>query len=134
MTKAFADAGIMVHAYLMYGFPTQTARETVEALENVRRLFAAGCLHSGVLAPLRADGAQPDRAGSGRVRHPAATGAARAGFAVNEMPYEDPEGCDHEKFGPGLRKALYNFMHGVGLDADVRSWFDFRVRKPSVSG
>ena len=26
VTKAFADAGILVHAYLMYGFPTQTVQ------------------------------------------------------------------------------------------------------------
>ena len=44
--KAFADAGVMVHAYLMYGFPTQTVQETVDALEIVRQLFAEGCLHS----------------------------------------------------------------------------------------
>ena len=26
----------------------------------------------------------------------------------------------------GLRKALYNYMHGVGLDTDVRDWFEPR--------
>src|SRR5205085_6120304 len=46
VTRAFTDAGIMVHAYLMYGFPTETEQETVDALERVRQLFAAGCLQS----------------------------------------------------------------------------------------
>ena len=45
-------------------------------------------------------------------------------FARNELPFEDPVGCDHERLGHGLRKAVYNFMHGLGLDADVRTWFD----------
>ncbi len=45
--KAFADAGILVHAYLMYGFPSQTVPETVDALETVRQLIEEGCLHSG---------------------------------------------------------------------------------------
>ena len=47
VTRAFSDAGILVHAYLMYGFPTQTAQDTVDALEYVRQLFAAGCIQSG---------------------------------------------------------------------------------------
>jgi hypothetical protein len=29
----------MVHAYLMYGYPTQTIQETVDSLEMVRQLF-----------------------------------------------------------------------------------------------
>ncbi|MDP1905996.1 MAG: radical SAM protein, partial [Pseudomonadota bacterium] len=47
VTRAFTDAGILVHAYLMYGFPTQTVQDTVDALEYVRQLFAAGCIQSG---------------------------------------------------------------------------------------
>src|SRR6188768_1882556 len=46
VTRAFTDAGIMVHAYLMYGFPSETVQETVDALERVRQLFEAGCLQS----------------------------------------------------------------------------------------
>ena len=46
VNKHFTEAGIMVHAYLMYGFPTQTAQETIDSLEMVRQLFAAGVLQS----------------------------------------------------------------------------------------
>jgi hypothetical protein len=46
VTRAFSDAGIMVHAYLMYAFPTETAQDTIDALERVRQLFAAGCIQS----------------------------------------------------------------------------------------
>ena len=39
VNQHFTDAGIMVHAYLMYGFPTQTDQETIDSLEMVRQLF-----------------------------------------------------------------------------------------------
>lgn len=131
IAKAFADAGILVHAYLMYGFPTQTAQETVDALERVRQLFAAGRIQSAywhrfaltVHSPIARD---PKRFGLRLLPAP------RARFAQNEIPFMDPKGCDHARFGPGLRKAVYNFMHGVGLDEDVRAWFDFEVPKARV--
>ena len=126
VTRAFADAGIMVHAYLMYGFPTQTAQETIDALERVRQLFKAGWIQSAywhrfaltVHSPMARD---PKRFGIRLLPMPRAT------FAQNEVHFKDLKGCDHAQFGPGLRKALYNYMHGVGLDLDVREWFDFKV-------
>ena len=45
-------------------------------------------------------------------------------FAVNDIAFKDPVGTDHDFLGGGLRKALYNYMHGVGLEADVREWFE----------
>ena len=126
VTRAFTDAGVMVHAYLMYGFPTETEQETVDALERVRQLFDAGCIQSAfwhrfaatVHSPI---GLQPKRFGI-RVFQPMGS-AEPAAFARNELPFEDPTGTDHDRLGEGLRKALYNYMHGVGLDLDVRSWF-----------
>jgi radical SAM superfamily enzyme YgiQ (UPF0313 family) len=122
VTRAFSDAGVMVHAYLMYGFPTETAQDTVDALERVRQLFAEGCVQSAfwhrftatVHSPI---GRAPELFGI-RLR-----GAPAPVFARNDVAFDDPTGCDHEWFAVGLRKAIYNFMHGVGLDADPRSWF-----------
>lgn len=124
VTRAFTDAGILVHAYLMYGFPTETEQETVDALERVRQLFAEGCIQSAFWHRFAATawspiGAQPDRYGI-RVLRPPST------FARNEVPFEDPTGTDHDRLGQGLRKALYNYMHGIGLDLDVRTWFEPR--------
>ena len=45
-------------------------------------------------------------------------------FAHNDVEFDDPVGADHDMLGNGLRKALYNYMLGHGLDADVRVWFD----------
>jgi radical SAM superfamily enzyme YgiQ (UPF0313 family) len=122
VTRAFTDAGIMVHAYLMYGFPTETTQETIDALERVRQLFAEGCLQSAfwhrfaatVHSPI---GKSPDLFGI-RLR-PSAPG----GFARNEVGFHDPTPTDHDALGVGLRKAIYNYMHGLGLDEDVRAWF-----------
>jgi radical SAM superfamily enzyme YgiQ (UPF0313 family) len=123
VTRAFTDAGVMVHAYLMYGFPTQTEQETIDALERVRQLFAAGCLQSAFWHRFAATthspiGQAPDRYQI-RIDRPRAVT-----FAENELPFHDPAEVDHDRLGVGLRKALYNYMHGLGLDADVRRWFD----------
>jgi radical SAM superfamily enzyme YgiQ (UPF0313 family) len=123
VTRAFSDAGVMVHAYLMYGFPTETAQETIDALERVRQLFAEGCLQSAFWHRFAATAHSPIGRAPGRygIRLRA---APRATFARNDVAFDDPTGCDHDRFAAGLRKAVYNFMHGVGLDADPRSWFE----------
>lgn len=47
VTDYFTQSGIMVHAYLMYGFPSETAQETIDSLEIVRQLFMNGLVQSG---------------------------------------------------------------------------------------
>ncbi len=131
VTRAFTDAGILVHAYLMYGFPTQTVQDTVDALEYVRQLFAEGCIQSGffhrfvctVHSPV---GLDPAAYGVELEPLPPIT------FASNDVGFVDPSGVDHDALGVGLNRALYNYMHGIGLDEDVRSWFDDRVPKTRV--
>jgi radical SAM superfamily enzyme YgiQ (UPF0313 family) len=123
VTRAFSDAGILVHAYLMYGFPTQTAQDTVDSLEYVRQLFAAGCIQSGffhrftctVHSPV---GKHPEEYGVTLSRPPRVT------FASNDINFTDATGTDHDRYGAGLKKALFNYMHGIGLDLDVREWFE----------
>ena len=123
VTRAFTDAGVMVHAYLMYGFPTETAQDTVDALERVRQLFAAGCIQSAYWHRFSATAHSPiglNPQGYGiTLRQP-----QDIQFAHNDLEFADPVGTDHDYLGVGLRKAIYNYMHGVGLDADVREWFD----------
>jgi radical SAM superfamily enzyme YgiQ (UPF0313 family) len=131
VTKAFSDAGILVHAYLMYGFPTQTVQDTVDALEYVRQMFDNGCIQSGffhrfactVHSPV---GQRPQDYGV--TLQPLPPGA----FARNDIGFIDPTGTDHDTLGVALKKALYNYMHGIGLEEDVRSWFDTRVPRTTV--
>jgi hypothetical protein len=131
VAHAFTEAGIMVHAYLMYGFPTETAEETVESLERVRQLFEAGVLHSAFWHRFTATRHSP--VGLNPEAYQITLAPSSLGpFANNDLIHIDPIGCDPKPFGPGLAKAIYNYMHGMGLEADVRSWFDFPVAKPRV--
>ncbi len=131
VTHAFTEAGVLVHAYLMYGFPTQTVQDTVDALEYVRQLFAADCIQSGyfhrfactVHSPV---GKNPQEYGVTLVPLPPVS------FAKNDVGFTDPTDVDHAALGVALNKALYNFMHGIGLDEDVRSWFAGRAPRPRV--
>ncbi|BDX21771.1 radical SAM protein [Polynucleobacter sp. TUM22923] len=133
VTKAFSDAGILVHAYLMYGFPTQTVQETVDALEYVRQFFENGCIQSGffhrftctVHSPV---GKDPQEYGITLVPQPPIS------FAKNDVSFIDPSGVDHDLLGLGLKKAIYNFMHGIGFDEDVHTWFDLAgIPKTTIS-
>ncbi len=131
VTRGFSDAGILVHAYLMYGFPTQTVQDTVDALEYVRQLFAAGCIQSGFWHRFACTVHSPVG------KDPAAYGVTLqalppVSFAKNDIAFIDPTGTDHDGLGAGLKKALYNYMHGIGLDDNVRRWFDIPVPKTKV--
>jgi hypothetical protein len=134
VTRAFHQAGVFVHAYLMYGFPTQTAQETVDSLEVVRQLFKEECLQSGFWHRFSATVHSPvgkDPAKFGIRILPAKT-SEHGLFAENDLTFEDPTGVNHDALGEGLRRALYNFMHGIGLDRDVREWFSVKVPKAKI--
>jgi radical SAM superfamily enzyme YgiQ (UPF0313 family) len=132
VTRALSDAGILVHAYLMYGFPTQTVQDTVDALELVRQLFMHGCIQSGFFHRFTATVHSPVG------KNPAEYGVTLkplppVSFAKNDVGFIDPTGVDHAALGVGLKKAIYNYMHGIALEEDVRSWFSFKVPKTTVA-
>ena len=134
VAKAFHDAGIFVHAYLMYGFPTQTMQETVDSLEVVRQLFSHSCMQSGFWHRFSATihspvGRNPSQFGI-LLRDPPRPKHGR--FAENDLLFDDPSGVDHDALGEGLRRALYNYMHGEGLETDIRDWFPIRVPKATI--
>jgi len=126
VTAAFQQSGIMIHAYLMYGFPTQTAQETIDSLEIVRQLFEHKLIQSAfwhrfamtVHSPV---GINPEKYGVERIPHP------ENAFAENGCHHIDKTGCNHKKYGLGLTKALYNFMHDNGFDYHLQDWFDFKI-------
>jgi hypothetical protein len=128
----FTESGIMVHAYLMYGFPTQTAQETIDSLEMVRQLFMHNVLQSGFWHLFAMTAHAPIGVDPGAFRV-VRTGPEQGLFAENDLSHEDPEGTDHELFSEGLKKALFNYMHGICFDFKLQEWFDFKIPKPSVS-
>ncbi|MBL7943971.1 MAG: radical SAM protein, partial [Flavobacteriales bacterium] len=129
--KGFRDAGILVHAYLMYGFPTETEQETIDSLEVVRQLFQNNLLQSAfwhqfamtVHSPV---GIHPEKYQVIR------TGPTFEGFANNDLFHDDPTGAAHEKYADGLKKALYNYMHGLGFDWPLQQFFSFLIAHPTV--
>ncbi len=129
--KHFTESGIMVHAYLMYGFPTQSEQETIDSLEMVRQLFETGVLQSAFwhLFTMTAHspvGLNPDLYQVRKQSNVIGT------FANNDIQHDDPSGAEHESFGFGLKKALLNYMHGTCLDFPLKDWFDFKVPKTTV--
>ena len=126
--KSFSDNNIMVHAYLMYGFPTETDQETIDSLEVVRQLFKHNCIQSAfwhqftttVHSPI---GQKPKSFGI------EITGPKFKGFAQNDLEHLDPQGANHNDYMEGLNLALSNYLNGVGFDLDLQEWFEFEVPK-----
>lgn len=135
VTKAFTEAGIFVHAYLMYGFPTETTQETIDSLEVVRQMFLQGCIQSAhwhrFVATIHSPvGRNPEKYGI------ALTNQQRpvtGWFARNAIGFTDPTPTNHDLLGFGLRMSVFNYMHGVGLDKPLASWFESGVPRPTVA-
>ncbi len=131
VTRNFTEAGIMVHAYLMYGYPTQTVQETIDSLEMVRQLFEAGILQSGfwhqfAMTAHSPVGLYPEKFGV--IKNSEEIGT----FANNDINYKDSTGINHDKFSYGLKKSLFNYMHGICFDYDLQEWFDFKIPKTKI--
>jgi hypothetical protein len=132
VSQHFNDAGIMVHAYLMYGFPTQTVQETVDSLEMVRQLFETGVLKSAFwhLFTMTAHspvGLAPEKYKVKKVSNTVGS------FANNDIAHIDNTGANHEIFGYGLKKAMLNYMHGACYEFPLQKWFEFKIPKTSVA-
>ncbi|WP_418263471.1 B12-binding domain-containing radical SAM protein [Flavobacterium faecale] len=137
VTQHFTQAGIMVHAYLMYGYPTQTVQETVDSLEMVRQLFEAGVLQSGfwhqfAMTAHSPVGLDPEAFGVIPIA-PSLGKFKEAVFANNDIDYKDKTGINHDQFSFGLKKSLFNFMHGICLDYELQDWFDFKIPKTKIT-
>ena len=130
VTRNFTEANVMVHAYLMYGYPTQTVQETIDSLEMVRQLFEIGVLQSGfwhqfALTAHSPIGLKPSDYGI-------KPNYKDISFANNDIDFIDQTGIDHNQFSFGLKKSLYNFMHGIGFELPLQDWFDFKVPKTLI--
>lgn len=132
VTNNFSKNNIMVHAYLMYGFPTQTEQETIDSLEVVRQLFERNCIQSAfwhqftttIHSPI---GQNPEAFGI------EITGPVFEGFAQNDLYHVDPQGAAHPKYTKGLNVALHNYLNNAGFEEKLQNWFDFPVLPTSHS-
>lgn len=132
VNKNFTEAGIMVHSYLMYGYPTQTIQETIDSLEMVRQLFELGILQSGfwhqfAMTAHSPIGLHPEKFGVKKQTKTIGT------FANNDIFFSDETGINHDLFSYGLKKSLLNYMHGIGFELPLQSWFDFKIPKTKIA-
>lgn len=121
--QAFRQAGVMVHSYLMYGFPTQTEQETIDSMELVRQLFEHRLVQSAFWHRFVLTRHAPifERPGDFGVDVVPLTSAAA--FAKNDVPHIDSQGGDHDLFDAVLPAALEQWLQGNQLDRPVESWF-----------
>lgn len=130
VTRNFTESGIMVHAYLMYGYPTQTIQETVDSLEMVRQLFELGVLQSGFWHQFAMTAHSP--VGMSPEEFGVIPEQNKITFANNDINFKDKTGINHDKFSFGLKKSLFNYMHGICFDYDLQDWFDFKIPKTKI--
>jgi radical SAM superfamily enzyme YgiQ (UPF0313 family) len=132
VAAAFRDAGILVHAYLMYGFPSETLQETLDSLERVRQLMAADVIQSAFWHRFTTTAHSPiglEPAAHGlRI-----LGPTFQGFAENDLQHQDQTGGTPEWIGEGLRRSMLNFIERRGFEMDVRGWFEYPTPKPRVA-
>lgn len=131
VTRNFTESGIMVHAYLMYGYPTQTVQETVDSLEMVRQMFELGILQSGFWHQFAMTAHSP--VGMFPEEFGVVPEMNEITFANNDIQFKDKTGINHDKFSFGLKKSLFNYMHGICFDYDLQDWFDFKIPKTKIS-
>ena len=130
---AFKEAGILVHAYMIYGFWNDTPQSIIDSMETLRQFFAAGLLdsafwHKFVLTRNSTVYAQWEKDGTLDLVSGEDTSSA---FARNNLHFKGESSFN--KFGAPLDTALNSWMHGEGLEKKIQKWFDFQVPAPAVS-
>ena len=133
---AFKEAGILVHAYMIYGYWWEKPEDLINCMETLRQFYANGLLdscfwhkfvltrHSRVYKEWK-EGKIPDL----KPIDPQEKQNAPH-FAKNGLHFEGEK--KSEKYGAALDFSLNQWMHGEGLEKPVQKWFDFSVPHPTV--
>lgn len=129
--RNFYYAGIMVHTYLMYGLPTESLQESIDAAEVVRQMFRADLIgsafwHRYAMTVHSRSGQEPEEFGvrrKDRFANP---------FANNEVPFAENRGYSLDMVGDGLNLSLANWLVGNGLERPVHKWFASKVPATTV--
>ncbi len=130
---AFKEAGILVHAYMIFGYWWETPQDLINSMETLRQFYANGLLdssfwhkfvltrHSRVYRDWQS-GLVPDLKPLAEKNIPL--------FAKNGLHFEGEK--KSEKYGKFLDYSLNQWMHGEDLEKPVQKWFDFPLPKPNV--
>ncbi|MFA8341929.1 MAG: radical SAM protein [Rhodothermaceae bacterium] len=127
----FIEAGIMTHAYLMFGFPTQIEQEIINSLEIVRQLTETGLITSAFWHRFSLTCHSPVYENLEKFKIKLLN-KPENNFANNDLRHSDVTQLNYEKYSFGLNKALYNFMHGLCFDWNSHEWFDFKMPKTTI--
>jgi hypothetical protein len=131
VTRNLNEAGIMVHSYLMYGYPSQTVQETIDSLEMVRQFFELNILQSAFWHQFALTAHSP--IGLNPKEYGIIPDYKEISFADNDIEFKDRTGIDHSQFSEGLKKSLFNFLHGIGFELPLQEWFDIKIPKTTIS-
>lgn len=129
---AFKEAGVLVHAYLIYGYWNEDAQGVIDTMETMRQLFAEGLVdsafwHKFVLTRhSRVYGEWKSGMHRAALRPVEKTGD----FADNDLSFEGEE--NSRKYTLPLDAALQAWMAGDGFDTPVTEWFPFPMPEPRV--
>ncbi|MBP5401974.1 MAG: radical SAM protein [Treponema sp.] len=143
---AFKEAGILVHAYMIYGFWYDTAQSIIDSMETLRQFFASSLLdssfwHKFVLTRNSTvyrewqEGRQNDLFPVEQNlsdAHSRRGSSVKSIFATNNLHFKNE--ASYDKFGPPLEAALDAWMQGDenAIQRKVQKWFDFKVPEPTV--
>ena len=134
---ALKEAGVLVHAYMIYGFWYDTAQTILDSMETLRQFYATGLLdscfwHKFVLTK-NSTVYTEWKEGKQKNLQPIEPKSDKKGglFAGNNIHFKGEN--QYDKFGLPLDTALDNWMHGNKIEMKVQKWFDFQVPKPTVS-
>lgn len=131
---AFKEAGILVHAYMIYGFWNDTPQSIIDSMETLRQFFEVGLLdsafwHKFVLTKNSQVFSEWERGEHPELK-PILGKNTNSMFAKNNLHFEGEN--KYNKFGSALDNALNAWMHGQNLDMKVTKWFDFQVPNPTI--
>lgn len=129
---AMRRAGILVHAYLIYGFPGQPVADIIDSAEFCRQLFASGLVdsafwhrfvltrHSRMYKEWR-EGKRPELKPLDR----------KWSFANNDLSFEGDKAF--ERFDAPLSAALSAWMAGAELKKPASAWFGRGMPRASIA-
>ena len=129
---AMRRAGLLVHTYLIYGFPGQPVGDIVDSAEFCRQLFASGLVDSAFwhrfVLTRHSRMYREWRDGKRQALKPSDKPWR---FANNDLSFAGEEAFD--RFDAPLAAALSSWMEGSGLDMPVSTWLGRGLPKASIS-
>ena len=133
----FAENGILIHAYLMFGIPSQTVGDLIDGCEILRQCFEERIINSAFWHRFSATihspfGQNPEKYGIKILTKKSDFCNNDLKFIETDNPQSDNPKFDWDEIGNSLKKMLYNFQLGIGIDFPIREWFAISLPKTKI--